>query len=52
MVTSEVNGQFRVKKHSFQYIPIIKVLEQLLNQIDIMSQVRNVVKVKVYNCKN
>ncbi|XP_046852978.1 uncharacterized protein LOC124446190 [Xenia sp. Carnegie-2017] len=41
VVTSEVNGQFRVKKHSFQYIPIIKVLEQLLNQIDIMSQVRN-----------
>ena len=42
MVSSGVNGPFKVKKHSFQYISVIKVLQQFLNQVDIFSQVRNV----------
>lgn len=29
------NGTIKVKKHSFQYVSIIKVLELLLNQVDI-----------------
>ncbi|CAB4007939.1 uncharacterized protein LOC110246895 [Paramuricea clavata] len=34
------NGS-KVKTHSFQYISFIKVLEQLLNQVDVFSQVEN-----------
>ena len=40
IVSSGMNGPYTVKKHSFQYISIVKVLEQLLNQVDIFSQVR------------
>jgi hypothetical protein len=32
----------KVKTHSFQYISFIKALEQLLNQVDVYSQVINI----------
>ena len=35
-----VEGQLRVKKHSYQYISIVKVLQKLLNQCDVYSQVQ------------
>ncbi|XP_028418042.1 uncharacterized protein LOC114542794 isoform X2 [Dendronephthya gigantea] len=35
------NGSSKVKVHSFQYISFIQVLQQLLNQIDVYSQIEN-----------
>lgn len=37
--TEHKEGSFKVKKHSYQYVSIVEVLQQLLNQMDILSQV-------------
>ena len=34
VINAGTGGPFKIKKHSFQYVSIIKVLEQLLNQVD------------------
>ena len=31
--------RFKVKRHSYRYVPDLKVLQQLLNQVDVFSQV-------------
>jgi hypothetical protein len=38
--TDCVGRTLKVKKHAYQYVSIVKVLEQLLNQVDIFSQVK------------
>ena len=38
--TEHKEVSFQVKKHSYHYVSIVKVREQLLNQMDIFSQVK------------